>query len=228
MTNKKSQQERRNRGVSTALFHKASPPPPFPVFLETGHLAHSGAVGLERQLGWGSQVALCKRLVSQVCLSLHLQCPPPTCHLPLLTASINSVLPASRILPKNYKTKQKQPSQVWDTGGWQIQASQTGRRRAPSSLSVPENLGISNDGKAWEMKTSPSQTMSTPREGRERRDSFWQGHVEQAEKSSMDSSSGELTFLEPSPSSIHRTLGSQRRPSDRIHCRISSFSVYRN
>lgn len=135
--------------------------PLLPVFLETGHLVHSGAVGLERQLGWGSQVALCKRLVSQVCLSLHLQCPPPTCHLPPLTASINSVLPASRILPKNYKTKQKQPSQVWDTGGWQIQASQTGRRRAPSSLSVPENLGISNDGKAWEMKTSPSQTMST-------------------------------------------------------------------
>lgn len=114
-------------------------------------------MGLERHLGWGSQVALCKRLVSQVCLSLHLQYPPPTRHLPPLTASINSVLPASRILPKNYKTKQKQPSQVWDTGGCQIQASQTGRRRALSSLSVPENLGISNDGKAWEMKTSPSQ-----------------------------------------------------------------------
>lgn len=118
-------------------------------------------MGLERQLGWGSQVALCKRLVSQVCLSLHLQYPPPTSHLPPLTASINSVLPASRILPKNYKTKQKQPSQVWDTGGCQIQASQTGRRWAPSSLSLHENLGISNDGKAWEMKTSPHQTMST-------------------------------------------------------------------
>lgn len=92
---------------------------------------------------------------------MHLQYPPPMSHLPPLTTSINSVLPASWILPKNYKTKQKQPSQVWDTGGCQIQASQTCRWRAPSSLSVPENLGISNDGKAQEMKTSPSQTVST-------------------------------------------------------------------
>jgi hypothetical protein len=30
------------------------------VFLETEHLAHSGAMEVERQLSWCSQVALCK------------------------------------------------------------------------------------------------------------------------------------------------------------------------